>query len=220
MSQHTRPDHKLTVGIVGGGRAGLSLFKFFSQVQTATVAYVVDPNPEAPGAQAARAARAMTFRDVEEAIRASEVDILFDVTGIPEVVRVLEERLTGGRCQVVHHLAARLMSQVIQDNSGRLRGELTQSLNTIKNEIDQSLSGSKNLVGRINQIMSSMQMLALNASIEAAKVGVHGKGFAVVADHMTKSVESVRNLTQEIEKVNTEIQQVANQIDTALERLK
>jgi methyl-accepting chemotaxis protein len=65
-----------------------------------------------------------------------------------------------------------------------------------------------------------MQMLALNASIEAAKVGVHGKGFMVVADHMTKSVESVRNLTKEIESMNSNIMQVSEQIDSALEHLK
>jgi methyl-accepting chemotaxis protein len=68
--------------------------------------------------------------------------------------------------------------------------------------------------------MSSMQMLALNASIEAAKVGVHGRGFAVVADHMTKSVENVRKLTEDIGKVNSDIQQVAGQINTAIAHLK
>lgn len=220
MSQIKRSEKTLTVGIVGGGRAGLSLYTFFVGVDCATVAYLVDPNPDAPGIQAAKAAKIMTFRDIEDAIRSVDVDVVLEVTGLPEVAGKLQERLQGTSTHVVDSTVARLMAAVNQENSSKLRGELSQSLNAIKGEIANSLSGSKNLVGRINQIMSSIQMLALNASIEAAKVGVHGKGFAVVADHMTKSVESVRNLTQEIEKVNSEIQQVANQIDTALARLK
>jgi hypothetical protein len=37
---------------------------------------------------------------------------------------------------------------------------------------------------------------------------------------MTKSVESVRNLTREIESMNGNILQVSQQIDSALEHLK
>jgi hypothetical protein len=76
------------------------------------------------------------------------------------------------------------------------------------------------LVDRINHVMSSMQMLALNASIEASKVGVHGRGFAVVAEHMTKSVENVRKLTEDIGKINGNIRLVSNQIDQAISRLE
>ena len=90
----------------------------------------------------------------------------------------------------------------------------------MKTEITESLKGSAGLVGRINSVMSSMQMLALNASIEAAKAGVHGLGFAVVADNMGKSVETVRKLTLEIETMNTKIRQVALNIDRVLDRLK
>ena len=106
------------------------------------------------------------------------------------------------------------------ENLEGLRTDLTGSLTKIRSEIGSSLDGSRNVVSRINQIMSSMQMLALNASIEAAKVGVHGKGFMVVADHMTKSVESVRNLTKEIEALNLRINQVSTKIDSTLGRLK
>ena len=69
-------------------------------------------------------------------------------------------------------------------------------------------------------IMSNMQMLALNASIEASKAGVHGRGFTVVADHLGKSVEAVRNLTQEINQVNQNIIQVAKQSEGVLEKLR
>jgi len=76
------------------------------------------------------------------------------------------------------------------------------------------------VVSRINSIMSNMQMLALNASIEAAKAGIHGRGFSVVAEHLGRSVEAVRNLTQEINQVNQNIIQVSERSASVLEKLK
>jgi len=208
------------IGIVGGGRAGLGLLKFFQQSRIANVAFVVDPNHEAPAMEAARNAEVRTFAHLPEAFERTSCDIVFEVTGKEEVSSELTQLIAGTSTHVVTHHAARVVVQVQDENLERLRTSLTGPLNKIKSEINTSLDGSRNLVSRINQIMSSMQMLALNASIEAAKVGVHGKGFMVVADHMTKSVESVRNLTKEIESMNGNILQVSEQIDSALEHLK
>ncbi|HWQ07974.1 MAG TPA: methyl-accepting chemotaxis protein, partial [Holophaga sp.] len=168
----------------------------------------------------AKAEDIRTFTDLSEAFHRSPCDLVFEVTGKEAVAGELNQLLVGTNCHAVSHHAARVVVQVQDENLARLRTSLTDPLNKIKTEINTSLDGSRNIVSRINQIMSSMQMLALNASIEAAKVGVHGKGFMVVADHMTKSVESVRNLTKEIESMNLNILQVSKQIDSALEHLK
>lgn len=208
------------IGIVGGGRAGLGLLKFFQQSKIANVIFVVDPNVDAPAMETARAHEIRTFTDLAEALHRAPCDIIFEVTGNDKAAAELNELLAGTNTRVVTYHAARVVVQVQDENMEHLRTDLTGPLTKIKSEISSSLDGSRNLVSRINQIMSSMQMLALNASIEAAKVGVHGKGFMVVADHMTKSVESVRNLTKEIESMNGNIMQVSEQLDSALERLK
>lgn len=208
------------IGIVGGGRAGHGLLKFFQQSKIANVAFVVDPNQDAPAMEAARVNEVRTYTELADALQRSPCDIVFEVTGKENVSSELTQLISGTSTHVVTHHAARVVVQVQDENMERLRTSLTGPLTKIKTEINSSLDGSRNLVSRINQIMSSMQMLALNASIEAAKVGVHGKGFMVVADHMTKSVESVRNLTKEIESMNGNILQVSEQLDSALEYLK
>jgi methyl-accepting chemotaxis protein len=113
-----------------------------------------------------------------------------------------------------------MLLQQMEKINARRKEEASQGILAVRNKLQSGAEGSQNLVARIGQIMSSMQMLALNASIEAAKVGVHGRGFAVVADHMTRSVDAVRHLTQEIVSVNQGIQDITGQIDAELERLR
>lgn len=212
--------HVFTIGILGGGRGGNGLIQFFSHSQVAKVIFVVDADPEAIGIQAARQAGIRTFVDAVEAIRIERPDFLFDATGDENLDAQMRQLIRGTETRLITPATSRMMVRVMEENSIRIREDVSGVVGTIKHELSDSLEGSRNLVSRINSIMSSMQMLALNASIEAAKAGVHGRGFAVVADHMGKSVEAVRKLTQEIDGVNANIIQVSEEIDSVLEKLK
>ena len=212
--------HVFSIGIIGGGRGGHGLLEFFGHSQVARVAFLADPDTEAIGILAARQAGIRTYSDAEEAIRSGLPDFIFDTTGDEGLDAKIRQVLRGTETRLINPHTSRMMVRVLEENSTRVREDVSQVVGTIKNELADSLEGSRNLVSRINSIMSSMQMLALNASIEAAKAGVHGRGFAVVADHMGKSVETVRKLTQEIDGVNANIIQVSEQIDMVLEKLK
>ena len=76
-----------------------------------------------------------------------------------------------------------------------------------------------NALENIKETTSDLRYLALNARIEAARAGEHGRGFDVVAQQVDGSAHSVRNMTAEISRVNTNIASVITQIETSLRKL-
>lgn len=89
--------------------------------------------------------------------------------------------------------------------------ELTEAMTKI-NEVSQQIG---NIIAEIEDIASQTNLLSLNASIEAARVGEAGKGFAVVADQIGKlaadSAQSAVNTRKLIENSVEEIMR-GNQI--------
>jgi methyl-accepting chemotaxis protein len=68
-------------------------------------------------------------------------------------------------------------------------------------EINESSSRITDFVSIINDISDQINLLSLNASIEAARAGDHGKGFAVVAEEIAKLAEQTAGSTGEIKKL-------------------
>ncbi len=206
------------IGIVGGGVGGASLLRFLLEHTEARLEFVVDRDPAAPGMRLAAERGIATFTDLAGALAKAPCTLVFEMTGVPAVQARLAELVQGRDTQIMPS-ATWLLLREMENVLKRSEQQVVQEIHAIRDRLGRDLEGGRNLVDQINHIMSSMQMLSLNASIEAAKVGVHGRGFAVVADHMTRSVESVRSLTHKIVAVNEGIQEVSEQIDRAIVRL-
>jgi hypothetical protein len=181
---------------------------------------MVDGISTAPGMVEAQAMGISTFTDDGAVLRDNLPDFLFDTTGDEGLENRIKERLRGTATRLITPITSRMMVDVLNMNASAVREDISEIVGTIQGDLSRSLDTSNSVVSRINSVMSNMQMLALNASIEAAKAGAHGRGFSVVAEHLGKSVDAVRNLTQEINQVNQNIIQVSERSASVLEKLK
>jgi len=86
-------------------------------------------------------------------------------------------------------------------------------------ELQRYLSNIENVVDLIHKISNQTHLLALNASIEAARSGEKGRGFSVVAQEIRKLAQSTKDAVQDIERNVEEVHSltgdVADSIQTA-----
>ncbi len=96
------------------------------------------------------------------------------------------------------------LSATVEKNARMGNSKMKTFVDAIK-EINHSAEEIRSIVKIIDDIAFQTNLLALNANIEAARVGKYGKGFAVVADSVrnlaTESAESVKETTEQVEKV-------------------
>ena len=104
--------------------------------------------------------------------------------------------------------------------------EVAESMNVTTN-IAKKLSDAVQEIGTtlnlISEISSSTNLLALNASIEAARAGDAGKGFAVVATEVgnlaNSTQESLKDVETVIERVQNNVKEITTQIEVNSSKL-
>ncbi|MSS62583.1 methyl-accepting chemotaxis protein [Velocimicrobium porci] len=91
-------------------------------------------------------------------------------------------------------------------------------------QVENMSSDIQNIIGTIETIAFQINILALNASVEAARVGERGRGFAVVADEIgslaTKTAESSNETAELITNCLKKIESVMACADSTSKCLK
>lgn len=87
------------------------------------------------------------------------------------------------------------------------------SIKTNSDKLQKNAAGITEIVSIVSSIAKQINLLALNASIEAARAGDAGKGFAVVAEEVRKlSLES----NQSVEEINVSLTEFVKSIGTVV----
>lgn len=158
-------------------------------------------------------------------------------TAVTETTTTVEEvkqtaKLSTQKAKAVSENARRI-AQVSEDGKKSV-GESIDAMKLIREQMGEiaesivRLSEQGQAIGEImlsvNELAEQSNLLAVNASIEAAKAGDQGRGFAVVAQEVRSLAEQskqatvqVRSILSDIQKATNAAVQVAEQASTAVE---
>jgi len=146
---------------------------------------------------------AVTLADNVQDVNAKSIEMGNAITDIDSDVQVLSDN--SKQMGQANSAATRSMETVL--DSSNQSAEIIERITNQIEETNQAILSINEAVNLIMDITGQTSLLALNASIEAARAGQSGSGFAVVASEIKKLAE------QSAEGVDT-IRQVADNIFT------
>lgn len=113
----------------------------------------------------------------------------------------------------------------IQENGRKQHDSAIAIANERKDELEAATARAEvvneiaNLANAISEIASQINLLSLNASIEAARAGDAGKGFAVVAQEINKLATETDDAVKQIQDTVDSVQQAFTELATGSNKL-
>ena len=112
--------------------------------------------------------------------------------------------------------AGRKSLDELVEGMGQIRAQMEQVTGSIVRLSEQSQAIGE-IINTVNSLAEQSNLLAVNASIEAAKAGEQGRGFAVVATEVRSLAEQSRQATVQVRTILSDIQKATGRAVLATE---
>ncbi|WID97853.1 methyl-accepting chemotaxis protein [Bosea vestrisii] len=202
-----------------------------------------DPaNEDAPGAEAAsRAVREIAERfgklsaeitDMSGRIGDVNAELDRQTDGLHRMVASVDQVSRSNKAIQHSAEAAQEAASVVKSGLERVTGAVRQGLNAAQNDIAELSDGAQSISQALSEAVSrahkvreaseaiqtitrEIQLLSINAGVEAARSGVAGRGFAVIAAAVKQLAEQTRDATsasaKQLEALVATVDQLAKQ---------
>ncbi|MBF0422317.1 MAG: hypothetical protein HQL73_04930 [Magnetococcales bacterium] len=212
----TNADRK-KIGIVGGGDQSKELLELFHKCKNAEPVYVVDPDANAPAMILAMKLGVKTLTKPEMALKNFVVDLILDASQSEETSDFLRQNRNDAK--IIDVGAAMLFVDIMEENRSKANDQVFTDLSSVRQEIDRNTRDVSKTLHGIEKISNELEVLAINAGIQASRAGEFGKGFAVVAGEVKSTARVARDLAGDIDRVISEISSMSNKIEQSLKKV-
>lgn len=215
------------IGLIGGGRVGEEVLSILSSRKVVSVCYVVDTKSDAPAMILAAKLGIKALTNAETALKSVDVDLVIHATGVPDMAmqlgRLLHEKGASGAggaggAELISAEAALSLFHVFNERRDTTNQQAITDLNGVRREIDRNTRDVSKTLHGIEKISNELEVLAINAGIQASRAGEFGKGFAVVAGEVKSTARVARDLAGDIDRVISEISSMSSKIEQSLKK--
>ena len=212
----------MKIVFVGGGQGAVTLLHHFATMENIEVACVIDVRDDAPAVLLAKEQGINTCKNMEEIAESPDVELIIELTGVPKVQAQLLKILRPGQ-EIMTAKGARIMIDMISSQA-RANAEAVDNISSQFNELTKMLSKTidniDNALDKIRSVLREMQIVTLNANVEAARAGDAGKSFLVVVERMREMLTRTEEATNIIDSASEDSHSALNDLIEAEERLR
>ncbi|WP_408954686.1 methyl-accepting chemotaxis protein [Natroniella sp. ANB-PHB2] len=211
----------IVVGVIGAGEIGAELLRIFVELNFIKVKQIADIDLNSPGIKLAQELGIEHTTDMMDIINDRRVDLVVEVTGSNQVLAKVKENMRNDQ-ELISGESSYLLYYIVEmykKEQHNLLESATSQLTNIYNSIEDNSLDISQSINKVEQVTKNLNILAINASIEAARAGKEGRGFSVVANEVKELAEESQELVQNIEKINQNIIKLNQQITGAVNNL-